>query len=278
MNLGRTFASERTRETVVAWTERMLGVPLSAWGVQETPVLAPQWEPAANDPLVAARADGASVIVATPELREAIRPAMRALSPDMLFSPFGVYELARRTLPLGVTTWGPSFYLFGDRESVAPADDSRVARVGAEELAAVDYGTFWHCSPDAVAGFMARERGEPAALATVTDSGAGVMEIGMETHPNAQGRGLGRAVVAAAADWIVSQGRVAHATVGTFNVPSARTLRGVGLRYAYMSLEARPGRFMVPPQTLGSPRHGETLYNYYPEWAMTKGILPRPGS
>ena len=66
------------------------------------------------------------------------------------------------------------------------------------------------------------------------------------------------------------------ATVGTFNIPSARTLRSVGLRYAFMTIEGRPGPFMVMPQPLGSPRKGETLYNNYPDWAMTKGILPRP--
>ena len=97
---------------------------------------------------------------------------------------------------------------------------------------------------------------QPAALATVTSHGDPVWEIGMETHPDAQARGLGHAVVNAAANWILENDRIVLATVGTFNIPSARTLRSVGLRYAFMTIDGRPGPFMVQPQPSGQPATG----------------------
>ncbi len=270
--------SEKLRKEIVPWTEQLIGVSLSALGGYPVPVLAPQWEPKIGHPLLVVQIGNEGALIATQELRDAIRPVMTDLHRDLIFSQFGTYELARVTLPLGITIWGPSFFLFGDETTVKPAEDERVVQVGAAELAEVDYSIFWHCQQDALAGFAVYEGDDLAALATVTDHGDPVWEIGMETHPSAQGRGLGRGVVNAAANWILQNDKIALATVGTFNIPSARTLRSVGLRYAFMVVEGRPGPFMVPPQPLGSPRFGETLYDYYPDWAINKDILPRPGS
>ena len=268
--------SENLQETITGWTEQLIGVPMSALNDHPMPVLTPDREPRRGHPLVIIRCGNGSALVAPQDLCDAVRPIIPNLHADLVFSPFGTYELARATLPLGITIWGPSFYLFGDRNTVRPANDERVVKIGATELAEVDFSIFWHCQQDALAGFAVYEGDRLAALATVTDHGDPVWEIGMETHPNTQARGLGHAVVNAAANWILENDRVVLATVGTFNIPSARTLRSVGLRYAYMTIDGRPGPFMVPPQPLGSPRPGETLYNYYPEWAMTEGILPRP--
>ncbi len=267
---------ENLQERITAWTERLIGVPLSALGGHPMPALTPDPEAEWMHPLVAIRCGDASALVATEEICDAVRPIMPNLHTDLVFAPFGIYELSRVTLPLGIAVWGPSFYLFGDRETVDPNVDERVVKIGAEELANVDFDIFWHCQREALAGFAVYEGDDLAALATVTDHGEPVWEIGMETHPNAQARGLGRAVVNAAANWILENDRIVLATVGTFNIPSARTLRSVGLRYAYMTIDGKPGPFMVQPQPLGSPRAGETLYQYYPDWATTKGILPRP--
>lgn len=269
---------ENLRKGITGWMERFIGVPLSVLGGPPMPVLTPEREPGIGQPFVIVRCGNGSALIATQDLCDAVRPIARDLHADLVFSPFGVYELARVTLPLGIAVWGPSFFLFGDRRTVMPPKDDCVVRIGPAELAGVDYSIFWHCQPNALAGFALYESDRLVALATVTDRGDPVWEIGMETHLGAQRRGLGRAVVNAAANWIVQNGRIALATVGTFNVPSARTLRSVGLHYAFMTIDGRPGRFMVPPQTLGSPRPGEPLYNYYPEWAMTKDILPRPCS
>ncbi|MCY4529325.1 MAG: GNAT family N-acetyltransferase [Chloroflexi bacterium] len=268
--------SENLQEKITLWTEQLIAVPLSALGGHPMPVLTPDREPRRDHPLVIIRCGEGSALVATQDLSDAVRPIIPNLHVDLVFSPFGTYELARATLPLGITIWGPSFYLFGDRNTVRPEKDGRVVEIGAPELAEVDYSIFWHCQQDALAGFAVYEGDELVALATVTDHGDPVWEIGMETHPNAQAKGLGRAVVNAAANWILENDRIVLATVGTFNIPSARTLRSVGLRYAFMTIDGSPGPFMVPPQPLGSPRPGETLYNYYPDWAITKDILPRP--
>lgn len=268
--------SEKLKARITPWTEGFIGVSLSALDGHPMPVLTPDFETERMNTLVAIKCGDASALVATEEICDAVRPIMPDLHADLVFAPFGIYELSRVTLPLGIAVWGPSFYLFGDRETVDPNVDKRVVKIGAEELENVDFEIFWHCQMDALAGFAVYEGDDLAALATVTDHGDPVWEIGMETHPNAQARGLGRAVVNAAANWIVENDRIVHATVGTFNIPSARTLRSVGLRYAYMTIDGKRGPFMVQPQPLGSPRAGETLYQYYPDWATTKGILPRP--
>ena len=114
------------------------------------------------------------------------------------------------------------------------------------------------------------------ALATVIDRGDPVWEIGMEVTPVRTGRGLGRAVVAAAARWILDNGRIVLATVGQFNVPSARTLRSVGLQYTFMDIKGLPGPFKVPPQPLGRPYPEAQVYDYYPRWAINDDILPKP--
>lgn len=270
--------SGKLRKKITPWTERLIGVPLSKLGGHPTPVLTPQWEPKDGHPLIVVQIGDRGALVATPELCDAVRPIMGDLHRDLIFSPFGTYELARATLPFGITVWGPSFFLFGDKTTVKPADDDRVVQVGDSELAEVDYNIFWHCRRNALAGFAIYEGDDLAALATVVDHGDPVWEIGMEAHPNAQGKGLGHAVVKAAANWILENEKIALATVGTFNIPSARTLRSVGLRYAFMIVEGEPGPFRVPPQPLGSPRANEILYNFYPDWAINKDILPRPGS
>ena len=85
-----------------------------------------------------------------------------------------------------------------------------------------------------------------------------------------------RAVVAAAARWILDNGRIVLATVGQFNVPSARTLRSVGLQYTFMDIKGLPGPFKVPPQPLGRPYPEAQVYDYYPRWAINDDILPKP--
>ena len=184
--------------------------------------------------------------------------------------------MARITLPGGVAVWGPTWYLIGDESTFKPVDDDRIVRVSQSDLAAVDYDLFWHCRPNALAGFGVYEGKRLVALATVRDAGEPVWEIGMEVAPDTKGRGLGRAVVAAAAGWILDSGRIALATVGPFNVPSTRTLRSVGLRYMFTITKGTPAPFKVPPQVLGSPYPGAAVYNYYPSWAMNQSILPRP--
>ena len=92
--------------------------------------------------------------------------------------------------------------------------------------------------------------------------------------PTAKGRGLGRAVVSAAGQWILSHNRLIYATTAAWNVPSARLLRSVGLKHVASIMTGIAGPFRIPPQPLGYPRQGTQIYNYYPDWAMNKEILP----
>ena len=226
MNYARLVASVRP------WIESRLGISLPEPGADPITVFAASSQRSDLPPLRAVRIGDSAAVVARPSWVQRLQPIVGGLHADMLFSVFGAYELARVTLPDGVGMWGPSFYLFADEASQQTVDDHLPARVDPSELVDVDWDIFWHCFPDeALAGFAVVEENRVAALATVRDEGEPVWEIGMDVAPDARGRGLGRAVVGAAMRWILENGRIAMANVGTFNVPSARTLRSVGLRY-----------------------------------------------
>ena len=258
-----------------SWTERHLGLPLAALGGDPVPVV--EIEPGAVcGPLVALKLEGRCAVASRADWMEELRSLAARLPMEMIFSPFGCAELARITLPHGYGIWGPTWYLFGDESSVGPGGDDRPSRFTPDDMRGIDYDLFWHCAPEAVAGFGISEEGRLTALAVVTGRGDPVWEIGMDVIPEAKGRGLGRAVVAAAAAWIIGNGGIPMATVGPFNVPSVRTLRAVGLRYAFTTSVAMEGPFKIPPQMLGSPLPDAEVYDYYPRWAMNRKIRPRP--
>ncbi len=267
----------RLFNSVQPWIEGQLGFPLSDMAVDTVPVLAA--DPKISDPpLRALRVGERAAIVARPVWVGPLKEIANSLHPDLLFSVFGAYELSRITLPDGVGVWGPVWYLFADRTCLRPPGDIRPVRLEPSDLADVDYRLFWHCSPESLAGFGVFDRDRLIALATVWDVGNPVWEIGMDVLPDAKGTGLGRAVVAAAARWIVENGRLVLATTASFNVPSARTLRAVGLRYLFSALNGTEGLMNLPPQPLGLPYPDATVHNLYPEWAMNKVIRPKPGS
>ena len=270
---------------VEPWTEGRFGIPLSSLGANPVPVFATDDEPAQGPPLAPSLRNGrlaavkvgeSAAVVARADLVETLRPIVAGLHPDLLFSPLGCYELAKVTLPKGYSVWGPAWLLFGDESTVRPLTDDRPVQASESDLRDADREIFWHTHIDgSLARFAVFEDDRLVALATVEDEGEPVWEIGMDVVPDAKGRGLGRAVVAAAAEWILQNGRVAMATVGPFNVPSARTLRSVGLRYLMSEFRGVAGPFTVPPQPLGRPYPDAPLYDYYPRWAMNRDIQPR---
>ncbi len=273
MNDSRLLASVRP------WIERRLGVPLSAAGAGPVPVESAGPQRADALPLWAVRMGDSAIVSARPAWVEQLRAIVSDLHPDLLFSYFGAYEMARVTLPDGVGVWGPSWYLFADEASWRPAGEDLPVQLSLSDLAGLDHSVLWHCHPDrSVASFGIIEEERLVALATVQDAGDPVMNIGMEVVPDAKGRGLGRAVVSAAGRWILENGKLVLATTAAFNVPSGRTLRSLGLRYLFSDMEGVEGPFEVPPQPLGSPYAGAELYNRYPGWAMNQVIRPKPGS
>ena len=265
---------------VVATIESTVCAGLDAFGSDPIPVIGRP--PDAGGPALSAiRLDRGSLVSARNDWLTALRPLVTNMHAEMLFSVFGAYELARVTQPDGLSAWGPVFFFFGDASTWNDPEDPRVARLGPDDLADVDYSRFWHCyDGEAHDGYGVMEDGELVALAGVIHYGEGVEEIGMDVMPEARGAGLGRAVVGAAGSAIIERGNLALATTSPWNVPSARTLRSAGLRYSYtlmMSFDAFDGAFPMPAQPLGRPYPGARLVNYYPAWAMNQDIEPRPG-
>jgi GNAT superfamily N-acetyltransferase len=283
--MNRDGLGEWTRlpPAVVAWLEQVVGAGPAVFSSKPIPVIGRGSSSPANNleteeaalPLIALRLSHGSVVVADNAWLSELRPVVTSMPEDLLFSTFGAYELGRVVLPYGYGVWGPTFYLFADMSTWRGDVEERVHMLGPEDLRLVDYKRFWHCyDGDATCGFGVMEKGELVALASVRDRGSGLQEIGMDVMPSARGYGLGRAVVGAAGTHILNQGDVVMATTAPFNVPSARTLRSVGLVYAFSEMSAYEGGFPIPPQPLGRPYPGAQIKNYYPEWAMNQDINP----
>ncbi len=270
------MADERLLEKAGPWIEEQLGVPLSEMGRDATPVVAIGTD--AHGPLRGLKIGEKTIVACRGEWVDGLQEIVDDLDPDLLFSMFGAYELARVTLRDGVGIWGPSWYLFADEETWRPLEDDRVVMLEPPDLQGIDYRFNWHCNPDSLAGFAIYDGGRLIALATVWDEGGGVWEIGMDVVQDAKLRGLGRAVVSAAARWILDNGRLVVASTAQFNVPSARTLRSVGLRHVMTSMHGTEGAMNLAPQPLGAPYPGAVTHNLYPRWAMNHDILPKKES
>lgn len=270
------MADERLLELAQPWIENQLGVPLSQMSGDSTPVVPIGTD--AHGPLRGLKIGEKTIVACRSEWVDRLQVIVDDLDPDLLFSMFGAYELARVTLRDDVGIWGPSWYLFGDEQTWRPLKDDRVVMLGPEELKDVDYRFFWHCDPKALAGFAIYDGDRLIALANVWDEGGDVWEIGMDVVQDVKLRGLGRAVVSAAARWILDNGKLVVASTAQFNVPSARTLRSVGLRHVMTSMHGSPGAMNLAPQPLGAPYPGAVTHNLYPRWAMNHEILPKQES
>ena len=269
------------KQAISEWEEERLGLSLEEARTDSVPVVARSargsGESTGDDAgLTAVRLNGRSVLVAREDWVEPLETITRDVHPDLLFTPFGAYELSRATLPYEVSVWGPNWFLFADAGSWRGRADDRVRPLTADELSAVDFDLFWHCyGPGSIAAFGVYQGDDLIALSTVKDQGDPFMEIGVDVSRDAQASGLGSAVVSAAGAWILEQGRLPMATVAPFNVPSTRTLRRVGLEYGMTEMIGVNGPFRVPPQPMGRPLPDAEIYDYYPDWAMNRDIRPR---
>ena len=275
------MVSTDLNKAIRKWKEERLGLSLEEARTNSVPVLAQparRGDASTGDDvgLTAVRLSGRSILVAREDWVEPLKTITRDVHPDLLFTPFGAYELSRATLPYQVSVWGPTWFLFADAESWSGRADDRVRLLTAEELSVVDFDLFWHCyGPGSVAAFGVYQGDNLVALSTVKDQGEPFMEIGVDVSRDAQASGLGSAVVSAAGAWILEQGRLPLATVAPFNVPSTRTLRRVGLEYGMTEMTGVNGPFRVPPQPMGRPLPDAEIYDYYPDWAMNRDIRPR---
>ena len=263
-------------EAFTPWLEARLGVALERARADTIPVVAP--EGPTSHPLWAVRLGERCLVAARAEWVEAVRSVADRLTPDELFSVFGAYELSRVTLPDGYGVWGPSWFYVADEPGFTGERDERTERLSAAQMAAVDARVFWHCaSGPEVVGFGVCEGDRLTALATVRPDDGAVWEVGLDVAPDAKTRGLGLAVFGAAGRWILEQGRLVLGTTAPWNIPSARTMRSLGMRMVLSSLISMAAPMRIPPQPLGSPLPGVELRQYYPDWAMNRDILPREG-
>lgn len=271
------MSSESLSQSIESWQESRLGVSLEEAASDSIPVFAAPGVATGGDAgLTAVRMAGRCLAVAREDWVEPLKLATDRMHPDLLFTAFGAYELSRVTLPDGVSVWGPNWYMFADSDSWKGQVDARVTELTAGDLEGIDFELFWHCyGPGSQAAFAVYEGDQLTALATVKDRGQPFMEIGVDVIQGVQSSGLGLAVVSAAGSWILEQGRLPLATVAPFNVPSTRTLRRAGLEYGMTEMSGMDGPFMVPPQPMGTPMPDVDIYDYYPDWAMNKGIRPR---
>jgi len=270
------MADLRDFEAFGPWLEARLGVALECARADCVPVTAREG-PCAQ-PLWAVRFGERALVVTQAEWVERVRPIVDPLTADELFSVFGAYELSRVTLPEGYGIWGPSWFYVADERSFTGGPDARTVRLSPEQMGGVDTEVFWHCaSGEGVVGFGIYEGDRLVALATVRPDERAVWEVGIDVAPDVKTRGLGRAVFGAAGRWILEQGRLVLGTTAPWNIPSARTMRSLGLRMVLSSLISIKGPMLVPPQPLGSPLPGVELRQYYPDWAMNRDILPREG-
>jgi hypothetical protein len=231
----------------VAWGYALDAVP--ARGLAVRPRRAPE------GPLAVRVGDGA-LLLAEPGWRGAWERLARDLTLEQLFSVYGVYELARTTLPDGLSPFGPVWCSLVDRARLAPppAGLEGVVELGPEACRRLPAATYWHCSvATAARGFAVTAGGRVLALATAWETPESFWEIGVDVLPAAQGRGWGRAVTWAAATWILARAPLAYYTTGAFNVPSNRNARALGFRHCWSVIKGLAGPFLVPPAPLGRP-------------------------
>lgn len=254
--------------------EEDLGASIDVASKDPIPVLASEKREGDTSPLWALKIGESAIVSTQARWVKPLQAVVENLNLDELFSVFGAYELSRVTLPDGVGVWGPSWHYVADGHTFSSQDDDRPVELTRDELlSSVNYEIFWHCqSHKALRGFGILEEDQVVALATVTPKFEGAWEIGMEVAPQAKGRGMGRAVLGAAGRWILKNDRLVMATTAPWNVPSARSLRSVGLKHILTELTTTPGHFRVPPQPLGQPYPGVKLYNHYPDWAMNEQV------
>lgn len=271
------MAIERLRQRLMPWQEGRLGASLEALSTPEVPVVALDARRELGPPVLAVGLGGRGVVTVRPDWAPALEAALSGLSYDLLFSIYGAYEISRATLPHGLSGWGPYFCMAADEESFCEADDPRPVYLSGDEIrATADPKIFWHCLLDeSIGGFGIFDNGQLVSLASIRVESDDLLEIGIDSAPDQQLRGMGRAVAAAAGRWILDQGKLVWWTTSTWNVPSSRLSRALGLVHIWSEMIAVPGPFRMPPQPLGAPAPGAEMRNYYPEWAMNHDIKPR---
>lgn len=206
------------------------------------------------------------------EASEEVQGFLSKTHKDMIFSSYGTYELSRITHKFGYYVWGPSWVLFAEENDWIDIKKHNVEILSSESLnKIIDKSIFWHNDFNCLKAFVVFEKEKILASATLTDVGNNFVEIGVDTHPDAQLSGLGGTVYSTAGRWAFQNGMVPFSSVGPFNIPSTRTQINSGMKYVGVDMTGTK-EFAVPPQPLGKPSPNIVVNDYYPEWAKNKEI------
>ena len=270
------MAVDRLRDRLTPWLESRLGTAPDTLLDPRVPVVALEARLTTPPPVFGLAMGSRGVVTTRPDWEPSVHEALDGLAYDSVFSIYGAYELSRATIPNGFTGWGPYFCLAADDQNFLTIEDPRPVYLSGDEIrSGADPRIFWHCFVDeAIAGFGIFEDGTLVSLATIRVESEEIFEIGVDSAPDLQGRGMGRAVASAAGSWILDQGKIVWWTTSTWNVPSSRLSRALGLAHVWSELIAVPGPFRMPPQPLGAPVPGAEMRQYYPSWAMNHEIKP----
>jgi ribosomal protein S18 acetylase RimI-like enzyme len=245
----RDIMDSRLREHL----EWALGLPLDSFPPAGTRIrVSPNRTDAPRQRLCIHRLPGRDAALASGIRRvvDRLAPILEQMQPAEVFSPYGIAEIRRA---LGADDAGSLLaepgldYAITDRGAFRPATGAHeVVQLTARDIPATRKHFGLKMSdgdaspPEGVAwAFVSRERGEPASIAVIRWYEHALASISIAGTKEAyRGRGHGRAVVSAATDYILRQGRVA--TYGTVqsNVAAVRMIRPLGYRLAYETIYA----------------------------------------
>ena len=124
-----------TFDTIVEeWIEHYTGISLDVMDDDSIPVISSNAFASKKQAIIALKFNDKAVVIADPALTDALSNVVNGMHSDLLFSQFGVYELARATHQYGATPSGPSWYLFADKDMWHSVDDDRPVRLSDEEM------------------------------------------------------------------------------------------------------------------------------------------------
>ena len=191
------------------------------------------------------RVGDAALATTIPRLVPAVTAVTTRLSVSELFSPDGLTELQRALKPHGINEMREGLHFTAtDRRNGGygefPETPVKVLKSDkpSGNLEASRYPKLLPPVHDFVEAFVIYQGADKAARAGIRRHSPTFIEIGVETDEEYQKRGYGTAVVAAAANWILSQGAAVYYRVFSTNVPSVRIARRLDFDLTWQQIYA----------------------------------------
>ncbi|MBT4504845.1 MAG: GNAT family N-acetyltransferase [Gemmatimonadetes bacterium] len=188
--------------------------------------------------LLIRRIGSRGVALAAPEIIDVVRATIDCLHTWELFSTLGVAELDRALHRVGHEALGGAIHYTlseTDYASGGPVTDACSERLLLSDDPPID----GHFDGDYLDAFAVEEDGKCVSKAQIRWKTKEFIEIAVDTEVGYRGRGYGRAVVAAATDWILDQGAAGHYPVTPDNLPSCRIARSLGYKVGWFEIFGR---------------------------------------